>query len=61
MPDRTVGVDCTEAEARRIANSLDIAAALLGDTEDAASAIELRDRFLAGIAISQAEQILRGR
>lgn len=64
MSNRTVELDFTEQEARTIAALLDIGASIaegLTDAPPSKDIEELRARFLAGIAISQAEQILRGR
>jgi hypothetical protein len=59
---RNIVIDCTESEARRVIAALDVAAALSESCSDGCPEVirEMRDRFWAGIAISQAEQILRG-
>ena len=58
---RSVVVDATVAEARQIAHILDLGAAIVECLDDAPSreqVEEYRNRFLAGIAVAEAERIL---
>lgn len=64
MSDRTVVVDLTEQEARTVAAFLDMGSEIttvFATEQSREDVLELRDRFLVGIAISQAEAVLRGR
>lgn len=63
MSSRTVTVDLTPQEARTVAAFLDmgveLVAACVCDNRPE-DILELRDRFLGGIAIAEAEAVLRG-